>query len=118
MQIKKIKTIIFYLLLLPFLSGCLQSTTSLFGPSVTVAKSGSIYQGGLSFATNKLVTKGLGQPPIEFVENLIFKKSNKDHTDITINEKNDSKVIASLVNEKNDNQKHTEFINAVKKMLK
>ena len=118
MQIKKIKIIIFYLSLLPFLGGCLQSTTSLFGPTVTVAKSGSIYQGGLSYATNKLVSKELGKTPIEFVENLISKKSNKDHTDITINEKNDFKVIASLVNEKNDEQKHTDFINAVKKVLK
>ena len=39
-----------------FLNGCLQHT-ALLGPALTVANSGNIYQAGLSYGSNKAITK-------------------------------------------------------------
>ena len=53
---KKIFTLCL-ILCLTILNNCVQSTVSLFGPTLTVAKTGSIYHGGLSYASNKYVKK-------------------------------------------------------------
>ena len=99
------------------LSGCVQSTT-LFGPTITIAKSGSVYQGGLSYATNKLVANELGKHPTEFIEKIFSQRHNKNKTDYTINKKIDFRNIVTQVDEKSYEKDHTDFIKAVKKILK
>ena len=60
-MIKKQKTnIILLLLFLVLLNNCASSTASIFGPALTGIKSGSIYQTGLSYASNNVIKQKLG----------------------------------------------------------
>ena len=56
-----------------FLSGCAQ-TTSMMGPTYTMAKTGSIVQAGSSVATSYGVKQALGQSPSEFITSLSSKE--------------------------------------------
>ena len=117
MDIKKIKIVIFYLSFSLILSGCIQSTSSLFGPSITIAKTGNVYQGGVSFVSNQIINKKFGKPPVELIENLFKKNSIKNEAKIINNKKNNLENTLSLVTEINNEQKHSDFISAVKKIL-
>ena len=59
-----------------FLSGCAQ-TTSMMGPTYTMAKTGSVVQAGSSVATSYGVKQVLGQSPSEIISSLSSKKENK-----------------------------------------
>ena len=66
--------IIFVICILSFLNGCVQST-AFFGPAVTVASTGSVYQAGLSYASSKAIIKITGKTPAENVK--IFLENNE-----------------------------------------
>jgi hypothetical protein len=54
------KKIIIVLLFIGFLSGCAQ-TTAILGPIYTYGSTGNAFQAGLSFGTNKAITKLTGK---------------------------------------------------------
>ena len=72
----KIKTI-FILIFLIFLNGCMQSS-SMLGPTITIATTGNIYQAGLSYTTNKIIENETGNSTLyhlnNFFENIDKKK--------------------------------------------
>ena len=70
--------IILGIFLISVLSGCVQNT-AFFGPAVTVASTGSIYQAGLSYASTKTIIKFTGKTP---TENLKFFLDNNEEDDI------------------------------------
>ncbi len=76
---KRIVSILFLLLF----NGCVQST-AFFGPAITVASTGNVYQAGLSYGSNVAIKKITGKTPIENVNELLKPK------------KNENKVISSL----------------------
>ena len=61
---KKIRSIINFLFVLLLFNGCMQNT-AFFGPAVTVASTGNIYQAGLSYGSNLAIKKITGKSPIE-----------------------------------------------------
>jgi len=70
--------IILGIFLISILSGCVQNTV-FFGPAVTVASTGSVYQAGLSYASTKTIIKFTGKTP---TENLKFFLDNNEEDDI------------------------------------
>ena len=70
--------IILGIFLISILSGCVQNT-AFFGPAVTVASTGSVYQAGLSYASSKTIIKFTGKTP---TENLKFFLDNNEEDDI------------------------------------
>ena len=72
------KTII-GLFALSFLGAC-ASPTAMLGPAYTLTSSGNIYQAGLSYGSNEMITMYTGKTPLENLgditsENLTVKKS-------------------------------------------
>ena len=76
-MINKNKIILPFLFLV-LLSNCVTPTASLFGPAVTGFKSGSIYQTGLSYASNSIIEKKLGASPTEIITKFLDENLNKD----------------------------------------
>ena len=60
---------------LVFLNACAEYT-ALVGPSLTMAKSGSVVQTGTAYATSYGIKKTLGQSPGEYIQTLV-RKNNK-----------------------------------------
>ena len=56
--------IILGIFLISVLSGCVQNT-AFFGPAVTVASTGSVYQAGLSYVSSNTIIKITGKTPTE-----------------------------------------------------
>ena len=73
---KNNKKIIFILLSLSFLSGCVQSTAFL-GPAITVASTGNIYQAGLQYGTSKAIKKETGKDTIEYISSILNSPEEK-----------------------------------------
>ncbi len=73
---KNKKKIIYILLSLSLLSGCVQSTAFL-GPAITVASTGNIYQAGLQYGTEKAVKKETGKSTIEYISSLLNEPKEK-----------------------------------------
>ena len=81
MIIKKIAIGIF---ILATLNGCAQNT-ALLGPVYTFSSSGNIYQAGLSYGSNQMITMYTGKTPLENLEeitseNLKIKKNIQKQT--------------------------------------
>ena len=71
------KTII-VLFFLCFLSGCAQNA-ALLGPAYTLATSGNIYQAGLTYGGNEIITKSTGKSMAQNIkEGLVPKKEDSD----------------------------------------
>ena len=70
--------IILRIFLISILSGCVQNTV-FFGPAVTVASTGSVYQAGLSYASTKTIIKFTGKT---LTENLKIFLDNNEEDDI------------------------------------
>jgi hypothetical protein len=68
----KIISAIFLLLLL---SGCIQNS-AFFGSVITVASTGSIVQGGLSYGSNYAIKNITGKTPMENVTEILSSKKN------------------------------------------
>ena len=61
-----------------FLSGCAQNA-ALLGPAYTLATSGSIYQAGLTYGGNEIITKSTGKSMAQNIkEGLVPKKEDSD----------------------------------------
>tara|TARA_B100001287_G_C22496454_1_gene441445 strand:+ start:295 stop:606 length:312 start_codon:yes stop_codon:yes gene_type:complete len=69
------KKIIFWLLVSAFLSGC-TSPTVMLGPAYTLTTSGNIYQAGLTYGSNEMITRQTGKTPIENIQELSVSKKN------------------------------------------
>jgi hypothetical protein len=67
MILKKICIKVFLLVLL---NGCVQNT-ALLGPVLTVASTGNISQGGISYAATKTIKKVTGKTVKENLENVL-----------------------------------------------
>jgi hypothetical protein len=98
-----IKKIIYRVMMLTALSGCVQNTAFL-GPALTGASTGNAYQAGLSYSTNIVVKKITGRTPVEnFQELLTLKKS--DNKIIKSLKKNLKKHDQGIINSKKKNNK-------------
>jgi hypothetical protein len=64
------KKIIFILISLFALNGCVQSAAFL-GPAITVATTGNLYQGGIQYGTSKAIKKETGKSTIEYISNIM-----------------------------------------------
>jgi len=66
------KKSILLIITLVFLNACAEYT-ALVGPSLTMAKSGSVVQTGTAYATSYGIKKTLGQSPGEYIQTLVRK---------------------------------------------
>ena len=105
------------ILCLTILNNCVQSSVSLFGPTLTVAKTGNIYQGGISYASNKFVKKKFGEDPLSYTKKIFIRDSKKNDLTKSIKSKkiSDKELLLSF---KSTQSEHKDFLIAVKKMLK
>ena len=126
MKLKKKNYIICYLAFLPLLSGCTQPTASLLGSVFTGAKTGNVYQAGLSFASNGAIKKNFGKSPTEYVAGLLTQDSKTINTNspisgephiATIKEKK-PEIIKISVKTENENNNYNEFLSSIQKILK
>ena len=95
------KKSILLIITLAFLNACAEYS-ALVGPSLTMAKSGSVLQTGTSLATSYGIKKAIGQSPGEYALSL-SKKSKKKHKSDTLLTQDDSILLAQ-----NDNIKECE----------
>ena len=60
--------------------GACASPNAMLGPAYTLTASGNIYQAGLSYSSNELITKYTGKTPIENIKDISLKEieSNKN----------------------------------------
>jgi hypothetical protein len=72
---KKIRSIINFLFVLLLFNGCMQNT-AFFGPAVTVASTGNIYQAGLSYGSNVAIKKITGKSTMENITEILQPKEN------------------------------------------
>ena len=96
------KKSIILIITLAFLNACAEYS-ALVGPSLTMAKSGSVLQSGTSLATSYGIKKAIGQSPSEYVLSLA-KKNHK--LDIRLNENN------NIILAQNDNIRECETIHS------
>ena len=70
--------IIIGLLFVCFLSGCAQNA-ALLGPAYTLVTSGNIYQAGLTYGGNEIITKSTGKSMAQNIkEGLVPNKEDSD----------------------------------------
>ncbi len=96
------KKSILLIITLAFLNACAEYS-ALVGPSLTMAKSGSVLQSGTSLATSYGIKKAIGQSPSEYVLSLA-KKNHK--LDTRLNENN------NIILAQNDNIRECETIHS------
>jgi hypothetical protein len=70
------KKIIFGLICVVFLGAC-GSPTALLGPAYTLTSTGNIYQAGLGYGSNVLITEYTGKTPIENLKEISSLKEKK-----------------------------------------
>ena len=70
---------IFGLFLVGALSGC-ASPTAMIGPAYTLTSTGNVFQAGLSYGSNELITYYTGKTPIENVKEVAQKKNIQKQT--------------------------------------
>jgi hypothetical protein len=73
MNLIKIITGLFLLL---FLNGCVQGT-ALLGPAYTLTSTGNIYQAGLTYSSNKAISKITGKTVAENIKSFVEDKKIK-----------------------------------------
>tara|TARA_B100000767_G_scaffold270331_1_gene293798 strand:- start:1134 stop:1418 length:285 start_codon:yes stop_codon:yes gene_type:complete len=72
--------------LLLLLSGCVQNS-AFFGSVITVASTGSIAQGGLSYGSNYAIKNITGKTPMENVTEILSSKKNDNKISSKLKEK-------------------------------
>ena len=77
----KNKKIVFILMSVVLLTGCVQSSAFL-GPAITVAATGNIAQAGFTYGTNEVFKKETGKDTIQYVSSLLEPEDKK----VTIDE--------------------------------
>mgnify|MGYP004344843821 CR=1 FL=1 len=73
------KKTIFGLFVVSILSGC-ASPTAMLGPAYTLSSTGNVFQAGLSYGSNELITYYTGKTPIENVKEVTQKKNIQKQT--------------------------------------
>ena len=68
--------IFFFIGILIFLSGCMQST-AMVGPTMTLVSTGNIYQAGLTLGANKAIENETGMTASEHLNKKIKKQNKK-----------------------------------------
>ena len=58
-----------------FLAGC-SSPTAMLGPVYTLSSTGSVFQAGLSYGSNEMITMYTGKTPIENVKEISSNQKN------------------------------------------
>ena len=96
------KKSILLIITLAFLNACAEYS-AFVGPTITMAKSGSVLQSGTSLATSYGIKKAIGQSPSEYVLSLA-KKNHK--LDTRLNENN------NIILAQNDNIRECETIHS------
>ena len=81
----KNKKIVFILVSVVLLTGCVQSTTFI-GPAITVAATGNIAQAGFTYGTNEVIKRETGKDTVQYVSSLL------EHEDKNLLEPEDKKV--------------------------
>ena len=66
------KKIIFGLFIISFLGAC-TSPTAMLGPAYTLTSTGNIYQSGLTYGSNELITMYTGKTPIQNIKEITLK---------------------------------------------
>jgi len=95
------KKIIFVLFIFSFFGAC-TSPTAMLGPAYSLSSSGSVYQAGLSYGTNELITSYTGKTPIENLKEIKpvernIKKQTLESVDFHILVKNKIKKTNSIL---------------------
>ena len=85
----KNKKIVFILMSVVLLTGCVQSTAFL-GPAITVAATGNVAQAGFTYGTNEVFKKETGKDTIQYVSSLLETEDKSllkpEDKKITVNE--------------------------------
>ena len=71
------KKFILHIIILTFLTGCLQST-SMLGPTMTLVTTGNVGHALGAYATNKVVEEETGMDTVSFVSNKIEEKNKEN----------------------------------------
>ncbi len=68
-----------FLMIVPilFLGAC-TSPTAMLGPAYTLSSTGSVYQSGLTYGSNELITMYTGKTPVENIKEKISADNNKN----------------------------------------
>ena len=69
------KKIIIGLFILSLISGCAQNA-SLLGPAYTLVSTGNVYQAGLTYGGNEIVTKTTGKSTTQNIKEALIPKKN------------------------------------------
>ena len=72
----KILNIFFFIFVLIFLSGCIQ-TTSLLGPGITVATTGNVFQAGLQYGANTAIKNETGKDVFSHIKDKVDEKKDE-----------------------------------------
>ena len=70
-----LRKIIYGIFIVGFLTGC-SSPTAMLGPAYTLTSTGSVFQAGLSYGSNEMITMYTGKTPIENVKEIASKEKN------------------------------------------
>ena len=85
----KNKKIVFILMSVVLLTGCVQSTAFL-GPAITIAATGNIAQAGFTYGTNEVFKKETGKDTMQYVSSLLQSEDKNllepEDKKVTINE--------------------------------
>ena len=76
-----LKNKIFLIIILFFLSACMQST-AMVGPAITLTSTGNVFNSGMSYATNKAIQKETGLNTTEIITNKFKNEKNLNNKDI------------------------------------
>ena len=76
-----LKNKIFLIIILFFLSACMQST-AMVGPAITLTSTGNVFNYGMSYATNKAIQKETGLNTTEIITNKFKNEKNLNNKDI------------------------------------
>jgi hypothetical protein len=89
MIIKKIQIILIF----TTLTGCVQNS-AFFGSALTIARTGNVTQAGLSYGSNKAITKLTGKTPFENIQQIVAPK--KDDGKILSSTKKNLKKVSEI----------------------
>ena len=85
----KNKKIVFILMSVVLLTGCVQST-AFIGPAITVAATGNIAQAGFTYGTNEVIKRETGKDTMQYVSSLLEPEDKNllksEDKKVTINE--------------------------------
>jgi len=95
-----LKKIICSILVMCFLTGCLQNTAFL-GPVITVASTGNAYQAGLSYGSSQVMKKMTGKTPTDNIKSFInnnFTAKEEDNDEFFVLTKNTIEKKSKVLN--------------------